>query len=204
MSEHINHIFYINLEHRKDRKEQIEHELEIMSLKQNSERFEAIQGTPGGIGCGLSHIEVLKLAKERNYENILLLEDDFQFIVSKEELEEQLSLFFENVKDYDICMLGYNHQKIEDSSYDFLDKVLESQTTSGYLVNQKFYDILIHNFEEAVHIYKVNPSIHWLYSIDQYWKKLQPASLWYSFKKRIGIQRPGYSDISLSYQDHKV
>lgn len=204
MSKNIDHVFYINLEHRKDRKEQIENELEIMSLKQKSERFEAIKGNPGGIGCGLSHIEVLKIAKERNYENILLLEDDFEFVISKDEFETQLSLFFDKVKEYDICMLGFNHQKIDDSSYDFLDKVLESQTTSAYLINQRFYDILIHNFEEAVNIYKVNPSSHWLYSIDQYWKKLQPTSFWYAFKKRIGIQRPGYSDISLSYQDHKV
>jgi glycosyl transferase family 25 len=116
MSKNIEKIIYINLEYRKDRKEQIEHELEIMSLKQNSERFDAIKGNPGGIGCGLSHIEILKLAKERNYKNILILEDDFQFIVSKEDFEEQLCLFFENVKEYDICMLGYNHQKIEDSS----------------------------------------------------------------------------------------
>lgn len=204
MSKYIDHVFYINLEHRKDRKEQIEHELEIMSLKQSSERFEAIQGTPGGIGCGYSHLAVLKLAKERNYENILILEDDFEFVISKDELETQLSLFFDNVKEYDICMLGFNHQKIIDSEYNFLDKVLESQTTSGYLINHRFYDKLIYNFEEAIHIYKANPSIHWLYSIDQYWKKLQPISLWYAFKKRVGIQRPGYSDISLSYQDHKV
>ena len=180
MSNNIEKIIYINLEHRKDRKEQI------------------------GIGCGLSHIEILKLAKERNYQNILILEDDFQFIVSKEDFEEQLSLFFENVKEYDICMLGYNHQKIEDSTYNFLDKVLESQTTSAYLIHQRFYDVLISNFEAAMNLYKINPSIHWLYSIDQYWKKIQPTSLWYAFKTRIGKQRPGYSDISLSYQDHKV
>jgi hypothetical protein len=72
----VEHIFYINLEHRKDRRDQIEHELEIMSLKQNSERFEAIHKKPGIVGCGYSHLAVLKLAKERNYENVLILEDD--------------------------------------------------------------------------------------------------------------------------------
>jgi GR25 family glycosyltransferase involved in LPS biosynthesis len=204
MSHNIDHIFYINLDHRNDRKDQIENELDIMSLKQKSERFGAFRASPGGIGCGLSHIGVLKLAKERGYKNVLILEDDFEFLVSKQELESQLTLFFDNVEEYNICMLGYHHKRIENSEFPFLDKVLDSQTASGYIVNHNFYDILIQNFEEAIKIYSFNPAIHWLYSIDQYWKKLQPASAWYAFKTRIGRQRPGFSDISGCIIDHKV
>jgi glycosyl transferase family 25 len=93
MSHNIDKIFYINLEKRKDRREEIEKELDTFGL--NYERFEAIE-TPGfGIlGCGISHLSVLKLAKERKYKNILILEDDFTFIVSKEEFEKSLNLFF--------------------------------------------------------------------------------------------------------------
>jgi GR25 family glycosyltransferase involved in LPS biosynthesis len=204
MSHNIERIFYINLDHRKDRKDQIENELELMNLKHNSERVEAVKTSPGGIGCGLSHIKALKLAKEKGYKNVLILEDDFEFLISKEEFESQLTLFFDNVKEYNICMLGYHHKRIQNSDFPFLDKVLDSQTTSGYIVHQNFYDTLIENFGEAIKIYNFNPAIHWLYSIDQYWKKLQPTSAWYAFKTRIGKQRANYSDISGSFQDHKV
>lgn len=195
MTSNIEHIFYINLAHRTDRRSEIEHELETMGLSQQAERFDAILMKPGPFGCGYSHIAVLKLAKERGYKNVLILEDDFMFVVDKETLETQCKLFFEHVKDYDVCLFGYNTMKSEECVYPFLQKVLDSQTASGYLVHERFYDTLIDNFETAMKNLK-NGYQHWLYSIDQYWKILQKSSSWYQFKTRIGKQRPSYSDIS--------
>ena len=87
MSKNISKVIYINLNKRTDRKEDIVKELDSFNL--DYERFEAIE-TPGFgiVGCGLSHLSVLKIAKERKYENILILEDDFTFLVSKEEFEK--------------------------------------------------------------------------------------------------------------------
>ena len=34
----------------------------------------------GCLGCLMSHVQVCKLALERNYKNILILEDDTEFI----------------------------------------------------------------------------------------------------------------------------
>jgi ribosomal-protein-serine acetyltransferase len=83
MSSYIDKIIYINLSKRTDRREEIENELNNFNLYY--ERFEAIPTPECGIyGCGLSHLSVLKLAKERNYKNILILEDDFQFLVQWE------------------------------------------------------------------------------------------------------------------------
>ena len=203
MTSNIEHIFYINLAHRTDRKSEIEHELENMGLSHKAERFDAILMKPGPFGCGYSHIGALKLAKERGYKNILILEDDFMFIVNKETLETQFKLFFDCVKTYNVCMLSYNTMKSEDCIYPFLNKVIDSHTASGYLVNENFYDALIDNFETAMKNLK-HGFEHWLYSIDQSWKILQPAALWYQFKTRIGKQRPSYSDIcerDVSYND---
>ena len=85
MSVNIDHIFYINLDKRKDRRVEIEQELNKMELP--FERFKAIE-TPGRgiLGCGLSHLSVFKLAKERKYKNVLIFEDDFYFLISKPEL----------------------------------------------------------------------------------------------------------------------
>ena len=203
MTSNIEHIFYINLAHRTDRRSEIEYELETMGLNQQSERFDAVLMKPGPFGCGYSHIGVLKIAKERGYKNVLILEDDFMFVVDKETLETQCKIFFENVKEYNVCMLSYNTMKSEECKYPFLNKVIDSHTASGYLVNENFYDILIDNFETAMKNLK-NGFQHWLYSIDQSWKVLQPTSEWYQFKIRIGKQRPSYSDIcerNVSYDD---
>jgi GR25 family glycosyltransferase involved in LPS biosynthesis len=203
MSSNIEHIFYINLAHRTDRRSEIEHELENMGLSKQAERFDAIMMKPGAFGCGYSHIGALKLAKERKYKNVLILEDDFMFVVDKETLETQCKLFFEHVKEYNVCMFSYNSIKLEECKYPFLNKVIDSHTASGYLVNENFYDILINNFENAMNNLR-NGFQHWLYSIDQSWKVLQPSALWYQFKIRMGKQRPSYSDIcerNVSYDD---
>ena len=83
MSHHIPHIFYINLDKRTDRRAEIEQELQQFNLYDKAERFPAIPVPNQGIlGCTMSHLAVLKLAKERKYKQVLILEDDFFFIIS--------------------------------------------------------------------------------------------------------------------------
>ena len=74
-----------------------------MELIHQTERFEAVKASPGGIGCGYSHLAVLKIAKERGYKNVLILEDDFTFLITKEQLELELNRFFTEVKGFDVC-----------------------------------------------------------------------------------------------------
>lgn len=201
MSHNIEHIFYINLDKRNDRKEEIENELKLMSLEDKSERYSAISFSPGIVGCGYSHANVLRIAKERGYKNVLILEDDFQFLVSKEVLEENLNLFFENVKEYDVCMLAYNIQKWKETEHPFLMKVLEAQTASAYIVHERFYNRLINLLEENMEKLKITGE-HWNYANDQCWKRLQPWNDWFCFSLRLGKQRPSYSDNSLTFQDY--
>lgn len=191
MSKNIDKIIYINLNKRTDRREQLEEELNNFNL--NFERFEAIE-TPGfGIlGCGLSHLQVLKIAKDSNYENILILEDDFTFLVSKEEFEKELSNFFNSNIDFDVCFLSYNLIKKEEMPYNFIVKALDCQTASGYIVNKKYYDKLIDLYEEAMPLLEKTKQ-HWIYANDQIWKQLQIKDNWYCFSKRIGKQRAGYN-----------
>ena len=194
MSHNIDHIFYINIEYRKDRRNEIECELNKYGLI--GERYNAIyvQNGRGCLGCSYSHLNVLKIARERGYKNVLILEDDFKFTVSKEELEEGLNHLFSLPFQFDVCMLGYNLQNgtiVEE--FPFLTKVYEAQTASAYLVNQSMYDKLIAVYEWAVPLLEITGE-HWNYTCDQSWKSLQPYSHWYCFTNRMGIQRPSYSD----------
>jgi len=173
-----------------------------MDLLKNAIRFTAIDRPGKGIvGCTYSHLEVLKTAKANNYKNVLILEDDFIFIVDKTTMECELQEFFNHNIDYDVCMISYHIQKSEPTIYPFLEKVVEGQTASGYIVNHTFYDKLIELYEWAAPILDETMQ-HWIYANDQVWKKLQPTSNWYHLKRRIGKQSSGHSDNSDMYIEY--
>jgi GR25 family glycosyltransferase involved in LPS biosynthesis len=199
MSHNINKIIYINLKKRTDRKIQIETELNNFDL--SYERFEAIETNNGIVGCGFSHLNVLKLARDNGYENILILEDDFTFLVSKEEFERQLTDFFNLQINYDVCMLSYNLIRHITTPYNCILKVLEVQTASGYIVNKKYYSKLIDLYEVAIPLLEQTGQ-HWIYANDQIWKQYQEKDNWYCFSTRIGKQISGYSDTGNCYYDY--
>jgi GR25 family glycosyltransferase involved in LPS biosynthesis len=202
MSKNIDKIFYINLKKRPDRREQIENELNNFEL--SFERFEAIETPEFGIyGCGLSHLSVLKISKERGYKNVLILEDDFTFVVSKEEFENNLTNFFESGIDYDVCKLAYNLYEFQDIDNDTVGKILYSATASAYIVNSHYFDKLINLYEWAMPLLN-DTKQHWIYANDQIWKEYQREDNWYYFKTRIGKQRPSYSDNALRFHDYNV
>ncbi len=70
-------------------------------------------------------------------------------------------------------------------------------------MNKRFYKLLIDHLEKGFfELAKTkNPS---KYTNDQYWKLLQPTHKWYYFNQRIGIQRPGFSNIENKYVEYKV
>jgi glycosyl transferase family 25 len=186
----IDKVVYINLDARKDRRQEVEGELERMGIA--AERFPAIRTSPGIIGCGQSHSAVLKEAKARGYRNILILEDDFMFLVPKEEFLTLLRQALKEVPDYDVIMLGYAINSSTPFS-ETLVKILNAQTTSGYLVSEKFYDTLISTWDESTHKL-IQTGRHWDYACDHAWKALQPSAAWYAFATRIGKQRPSFAD----------
>ena len=202
MSKNIDKIMYINLDRRTDRREEIEKELDQFELPY--ERFSAIHSSIKGIiGCTKSHLEIVKLAKERGYKNILILEDDFTFLVSKEEFENNLSLLFENNIPFDVCFLSYNVYQSTETQYPFLHKGIDVQTASGYIVNNHYYDKLIEVWENTLPLLEQTHNT-FLYANDMSWKIYQPHDNWYLFSQRIGKQRDSYSDNENRFTDYNV
>jgi len=185
--------FYINLDRRTDRRTEIEKEFADKGL--TVERFAAIEYVPAGIGCNLSHIEVLKLARDRRYESVMIFEDDFQFLVTKEEWDQLIARLPER---YDVVMLAYN--LVSSTPHDeTFHRVQEVQTTSGYIVHSRFYETLIMRWEEGARLFMESPHLDWCYILDQYWKPLQPGAEWFSYQTRVGKQRSGFSDLSRQF-----
>ena len=184
-------IYYINLDRRTDRRTEIEAEFAKMDI--SGVRFSAIATRPGIIGCGLSHLTILKEAREKKLKNVLIFEDDFEFLVDKWAFWGQIKEFYEMNIEYDVLMLSYMLNKATKVN-DLIQRVYDVQTTSGYIVNASMYDRLIDLYEENFPLLE-STGKHWIYAIDQIWKKLQgDASNWYAFNTRIGKQRPSMCD----------
>ena len=198
--DHLGGVYVINLDRRPDRLDEITDELDRMGLP--FKRFAGSDRKPGILGCGLSHLAVLKEAKSLGLKNVLIFEDDFTFLVEKDDFWKKIAAFFETQDFFDVCMLGYNMQEAQPHN-SLLMKVLEAQTASAYIVNQSFYDPLITLYEEAMPLLE-KTGHHWLHANDQAWKRLQPRANWFAFKERIGRQRPSWSDNSEAFMDHGV
>jgi len=207
----IDKIYYINLDYRTDRKEQFENQITThfkdSILESRIEHFPAIKHEQGLLGCSMSHLEVIKKARNTNAKYIIVFEDDFEFLVSREAFLSNLKQLFHQVEtetsgfDFKVVMLAYNaNNRFEIENNDLLDSTTDAQTCAGYLVNSKYFDELIACWEEAVKMYQVTGR-DWIYCCDQYWKKLQKEK-WFLFKTRIGKQRAGFSDCSNRIVDY--
>jgi len=186
-------IYYINLDHREDRRIHIERTLKDCGLKKISKRISAVKREIGVLGCVESHIIAIENFIESNLKYALIIEDDL-LIKDKDNFKKDLSNIFENKLDFDLVQISGNHLKLEDCDYDSLRKVIDSQTTSGYIITKDFAPILLNNFKESLELMNKDGKQH-DNCLDIYWKKLQPENKWFAFFPALGVQMPGYSDI---------
>ena len=176
-------VIYINLEKRKDRKDHIVNELKDFK---SVERIEAIDtsDTSGYFGCVLSHIKALEHAKEMGYDEVIIFEDDFEWVAKEKFVYPQI--------DFDVCMISGKINKKEFISWNY-NKVLDGRHCDCYLIKKHFYDKLINNFKEGYEKLKINNE-HCNY-IDVYWLSLQKENTFITPSITIGRQMEGYSDI---------
>lgn len=196
----ITNIHYINLEHRKDRKEHVEKEL--LKIGMNGTRFNAIQMTNGAIGCSMSHLKLLQNAKANGDTHIMIVEDDITF-TNPSLFVNQLNTFLQTHDKWDMILLAGNNI----STYTPIDstcvKVKKCQTTTGYIVNGHYLDKLINNVKIGLTYLLNNPSNKSDYAIDRYWFKLQEVDNWYLIIPLTVVQKEGYSDIEKRFTDYK-
>lgn len=189
----IKHIFYINLEHRVDRKEHVQKQLSSIGLK--GERFNAIKMKNGAIGCSMSHLKLLQEAVKNNLSHILIIEDDITFL-EPEVFKTQINKFFELHSDnWDVILLAGNnvppYEKIDDTCI----KVSRCQTTTGYLVNGHYIHVLMENVKMGLTNLLNKPDEKINFAIDKFWFILQNTGKWFLIIPLTVIQREDYSDI---------
>lgn len=189
--EQIKNVFYINLDSRPDRKVHVESELKKIGLK--GERFSAIFHSKGSIGCTLSHIRCIEMAKIRGLDHILIIEDDIVFI-KPDVFITQFNKFLSLNREFDVILIaGNNYQpyiEIDDSCI----QIKNCQTTTGYLVKSHYYDKLLENYKLGL-ANLIRTNISNLYCIDQYWKNLQIVDKWFLIIPLTVTQKDDYSNI---------
>ena len=191
--EDITNVFYINLEHRIDRKMHVENELRELGLN-NFERFNAIKMNNGAIGCSMSHLKLLQMALTNKLDHILIVEDDITFI-DKELFKKQLNKFFQLDLRWDVVLFAGNNMPPYQLVNDCCVKVSKCQTTTCYLVNGHYIKILLNNVKMGLTHLLNKPEQHSIFAIDKFWFILQQNSNWYLITPLTVIQREDYSDI---------
>lgn len=197
----IKHAFYINLDYRTDRKEHIEKELNKIGVK--AHRFNAVKLDNGAIGCSMSHLKCLEIARDNKYDHILIIEDDTKFL-DPPLFKNQLNSFLKNhVNQWDVVLLAGNnvppYKKVDNTCV----KVTSCQTTTAYLVNGTYLNTLIQNIRDGMYKLLRNPEIKFHYAIDKYWFSLQRKDNWYLITPLTVVQREDYSDIEKKNTDYK-
>lgn len=188
------HYYYINLDNRLDRKSHIVNQFDNFNIAQYT-RIPAIPHSCGHIGCSKSHILALETFISSNNNIGIIIEDDFEFTISPEQYRDLLVKLCNLSIDWNVILLSGNIKQKEVYN-NFLDVCIEAQTTSGYMVNKKFAQVLLNNFREGLSLYSSSKGCQSLHTIDQYWKKLQGKGYaWYIFHPKCGRQMRSFSDI---------
>lgn len=191
----ITHVFYINMDHRTDRKIHVEAELSKIGLNNNAVRFSGIKHEHGAVGCTMSHLTCLEYAKEHNWTHVMICEDDITFTDSVR-FVAHLNKMMSSKIPWDVIMLGGTIiQPFAKINKSCVKLVGGCQTTTGYIVNGHYLDTLIQNVKCGLENLISCPSNKTEYAIDRYWLTLQRTGQWYLIIPLTVTQMDGYSDI---------
>ena len=192
-------IVYINLDHRIERKKKILREIERLQLDVTEiVRVPAIH-TPmnGRKGCLLSHIAALKIAQEKQWKQVLILEDDCVSSDDVRKVHRALIRFWNAFgENWDVFLLGGKFIESEVNAASFLH-VIHSLRAHAYIVNQHYYAPLQACYEQGYKEMEKDVFVVQSFgkSLDVIWRVLQKKGRWYGMQESVAEQHDGYSDI---------
>lgn len=175
----------INLESREDRRENIKEVLKDYD-------YEIVDAVKTSLGCNLSHQKCIKIAKERKYPYVCIIEDDFIF------LPEQNKLKINEFKIPNIFDMFFVGGQITDFSKDnqISYKISRVRRAECYIIKEHYYDTFLKMLEESWKLTLKHPEDK-KYRFDVYWDKLVKKDNWRVSNGGIfGGQREGFSDIA--------
>lgn len=172
----INTMYFINLDHRPDRKNHFLEQIKKSKYcAKSTSRYRAVDGknididsipshiitnygkkqvlsnkvntlgydlTAGGLGCALSHFNLYKECIDKNYNSILIFEDDINIDTNFDTILEQVCNLDFNT--FDLLYLGYHHDPNTSSHPSGLRKVVNNiYGTFGYIITNRGANFLV-------------------------------------------------------------
>lgn len=162
ISEFVSGGFYINLDYREDRNLLMKNQLIDLELDKIVERMSAVSITSSTVysldnkelitsisrATAESHKKIISTAKERNYKNVLILEDDAFFL--NDENVKGLTIIekslddLNNILNWEVFFLGTNiHDKSLNLVGNNLIKCNSCVSTHAYILNSNSFDKLL-------------------------------------------------------------
>jgi len=197
---YIQNTIYINLEHREDRKKHAETEFAKLGIQ--GQRLNATKMFHGAIGCSMSHIRCLELAKTKNWPFVFVCEDDITFM-NPEMFLSKLQQFSDSKIEWDVLIVSGNTAPPFGESTDFCIRTFNVQAATGYIVQQHYYDTMIANFREGINKLIKDPTNKREFAVDMYWKRLQNDGRWYVLIPLSVYQYSFYCDIENRFVDYR-
>lgn len=203
----IDEIWVINSEERPDRLFDTLKEFKKMQVPLNKVKIQKAitdfstgnQYVNGLLGCFRSHLSAQLECVKKDFNHVLIFEDDFTFSDPMEENKQQLQLFFERNYEYDVLLFATSAIDTIEPKDDLISITRQACTTaSGYLLSRKGLTKVIPIWIEGISGLLQTCDFN-TYACDRYWSKLQSDDKMFVFKRKIGYQKPSYSTTLKSF-----
>lgn len=154
--DYFDEIYCINLDKRTDRWEHAQEEFKKVDILDRVQRFSAISHSDGRIGLIKSNVEIIKIAKQKKLNNILIFEDDFEFLLDNPLEVLQKSIDQSNGIDWHLFYLGANtHEKLIKFKPNLI-LLKKAFATHSLAYSKHAYDHFINKYDNIKEIKKHN------------------------------------------------
>lgn len=190
-------VYCINLDHRKDRWEECNKHFTKHNI--NVTRISAVNGNevePNGVGNLLSgeigvirsNYNVIKQAKENNYEKIVIFEDDVEL---DPYFKDKFISYYEAVPDdWSFIYMGGNHVRGLIPVNEKIYKMVHSYAIHAICIKNTIFDHILELLEKEKK------------QVDVVYADLQSVFPSYVFRPHLAWQKAGFSDIQQGYQNY--
>ena len=137
------------------------------------------------VGCAQSHLLALQLARERGFQQVLIMEDDMEFLLPPEEFWDKMK---DIPADFDVLQLVAKVFQCQNINRNDLVQLREASNAAGYVVRSHYYKRMIETMTRGNTLLETTGDHH-QYANDRSWIPLQKSGKWYYFSQKIAQQR---------------
>jgi hypothetical protein len=188
-------VYYINLDSRMDRDIETRAEFSRIGIR-NPQRFRATATANGGLGCSMSHRDLMAMLGDSDAGLTMVCEDDVEFRYGADEISSVIAEF-QNRPALTVLCLAYRARGPKFRVSAKLAVSNNIQTAACYVVKPRAFLLLKESFQNSVS--KLETGAPWAkFANDQLWKKVQAKTAYFCIPHiPMAGQRRSYSDIAL-------